>query len=122
MHNSRLIASIIGPILVAAVGTEMLSFDIWKGVHPSQVFFNGMVWFSGGLLIVRFHYRWTRDWRSLVTLVGWLMLIAGLFRMLVPMAPQAEPGAATFATMGIMILIGLFLTFKGYWPPNSDKA
>ena len=122
MHNSRLIASIIGPILVVAVGTEMLSFDIWEGVHPGQVFFNGMIWFSGGLLIVRFHPRWTRDWRSLVTVVGWLMLLAGLFRMLVPMGPQAAPGASTYAVMGIMIAIGAFLTFKRYWPHEGDKA
>lgn len=122
MHNSRLIASILGPILVVAVGTEALTFDIWEGVHPTHVFLNGMILFATGMVIVRFHYRWTRDWRSLVTLVGWLLLAAGLMRMLVPMGPQAEPGIATYAGMAVLIAIGLFLTYKGYWPRNDDNA
>ena len=122
MNRSRLIASIIGPIVAMSVGTEMLSMEIWEGINPRHVFLNGMILFSGGIVIVRFHPGWTPDWRSLVTFVGWFLMLAGTWRMAVPNAPQAEPTVSAYAMMAVFIAIGLFLTFKGYWPRNSDDA
>ena len=122
MHNSRLIASIIGPIIAVSIGAEALSMQIWTGIDPRHVFLNGMILFSAGIVIVRFHPRWTRDWRSLVTAVGWLLMLAGVWRMLVPNAPQAEATWGAYAMMAVFVAIGLFLTVKGYQPRNEDQA
>jgi hypothetical protein len=34
--------------------------------------------FAAGLAIARAHNLWTRDWRVLVALVGWLGMLAGV--------------------------------------------
>jgi len=116
VHQSRLIASIIGPIIAVSVGAETLSMQIWTGIDPRHVFLNGMILFAAGIVIVRFHPRWTRDWRSLVTVVGWLLMLAGTWRMLVPNAPQADATPTVYIWMSALVALGLFLTYKGYWP------
>ena len=114
MDASTLIASLIGPVLMAVTTTETLNLKIWQKVEPSLVHLNGLILFAAGLAILRFHPGWSADWRSLVTLSGWMLLAAGLYRMLRPAAPQMGQGPATYVLTGLLWGLGLLLTIKGY--------
>ena len=74
--------------------------------------------FVGGLAIVRAHNRWARDWTVLVTLSGWFFLALGLFRMFAAESYRrgsASTSSTVFMVLeGILLAIGLFMTFKGY--------
>jgi len=54
----------------------------------------------------------------MVTLVGWIAILGGLFRMF---APEAQRGLQNTPTFGVYVVdivlfaIGTLLTFKAYW-------
>ncbi len=120
METSRNIAAIMGPTIMAATSLETLNFHIWAGIHPTTVFNNGIVWLMGGLAVVWFHNLWVKDWRVIVTLLGWMSLFSGLFRMAFPDAPQAERGVVTFAVIGLLFLAAAVVTWKAYTTRSSN--
>ncbi len=64
--------------------------------------------------------RWTPDWRIIITILGWLLVIAGIIRIVLPAAAAVAAislysGGYAMAIVGIIVLvIGGFLSFKGY--------
>lgn len=72
-----------------------------------------------GLLIVIRHNVWESDWRILVTLIGWLVLLQGAFRLLFPEASvrfMKELHSKVGCTLlsWIWLLIGLYLIWVGH--------
>lgn len=114
MTNSRQIAQLIGPTLVAITTSEALHLDIWTRNIAPITYLNGTLLFVAGRSIVCVHNRWTRDWTVLVTLIGWGAIAGGLFRMFAPQAQQGGKNAATYLGILILLAIGIFLTVKGY--------
>ncbi len=114
MTSSRQIAGLIGPTLLALTASEALNLHIWETNIPPGTYLNGLILFVAGLSIVRVHNRWTRGWPVLVTLVGWVVILGGLYRMFAPEAPQAPQSTPTYAGIVVIFAIGSFLTFKAY--------
>jgi hypothetical protein len=79
-----------------------------------------MLMFVAGLAIVRAHHHWRRDWSMLVTLLGWLSLLGGLARILVPMqladavVSLSDQPAIELCAAILVLPVGAFLTYKGY--------
>jgi uncharacterized membrane protein YhaH (DUF805 family) len=88
LANSRRIAGLVGPALIAITVTEWMNLDIFTAdMGPSfatHVYLNGTLLFVAGLAIVRAHNHWTRGWPVLITLVGWIAMLGGLGRMVAP--------------------------------------
>ena len=120
MSNSKRIAGIVGPTIVAMVVSEfpLVQPHLYDAQIPPVVYLSGTLMFVAGLAIVRAHNRWTRDWTVLVTLSGWFFLVLGLFRMFAAGAYQrnsANTSAGTFMILeGILAILGLIMTFKAY--------
>ena len=118
--NSKRIAGILGPTIVAMVVSEfpLVQPHLYDAQTPPVVYLSGTLMFVGGLAIVRAHNRWTRDWTVLVTLSGWFFLVLGLFRMFAAGAYQrnsASTNATTFMILeGMLVILGLIMTFKAY--------
>jgi uncharacterized membrane protein len=78
-----------------------------------------------GLSIVRAHNFWTSGWLVLVTLMGWLAMLGGLFRMVAPEFAQQQTEqhtTALYALLIVLLAIGIFLTFKAYGREDSKTA
>ncbi len=124
MSNSKRIAGIVGPTIVAMVASEfpLVQPHLYDAQIPPVVYLSGTLMFVGGLAIVRAHNRWVRDWTVLVTLSGWFFLLLGLFRMFAAGAYQrnsANTSARTFMILeGMLAVLGLIMTFKAY---SRDK-
>lgn len=58
----------------------------------------------------------------LITVVGWVTLLSGLYRMLAPDAPQAARAAPTYAVLAALFAVGLVLTFKAYRPASRGHS
>ena len=120
MPDSKGIAAIVGPTIVAMVVSEfpLVQPHLYDTQIPPVVYLSGTLMFIGGLAIVRLHNRWTRDWTVLVTLTGWFFLVLGLFRMFAAGAYQresAETSATVFMLLeAILAILGLIMTFKAY--------
>lgn len=119
MADSRQLAELIGPTMVVLGATEALNLNMFVAQIAPLVYLNGTILFVVGLALVRAHNRWTRNWPILITLIGWTLLLAGLFRMVAPEAPQAGADIPTYAMLAVIVLIGLFLSYKGYGPADG---
>jgi hypothetical protein len=116
----------MGPTLVAGAASVLLNLSDWPGLaerafrDPSLIFVSGFPLFVAGLAIVRAHNRWSGGWPVIVTVLGWLALLGGLSRILLPirLADIAIPlvhSTAVLATVAVVLLVaGAFLSFKGY--------
>jgi hypothetical protein len=126
-----LIARLIGP-LFAALGLGMLlnatfyAAAVGEGAaSPVLIAIAGMATLVAGLAILNAHRAWTADWRVLVTLIGWLFIIAGLIRLILPtlaetLAPAVYSGPAALMVAGVVVLvIGAVLSFEGYRTANK---
>lgn len=116
MANSKHIAGLVGPTLIAMSLSEMLNAHIWAGVPVTQIYLAGSLWFVGGLSIVCVHNLWVRGWPAVVTFMGWFIMLGGLGRMFFPAAAkQSTPNDAILLVIQLSLLaIGIFLTYKAY--------
>jgi 1,4-dihydroxy-2-naphthoate octaprenyltransferase len=120
MPNSKRIAGLVGPTIVAMLASEfpLVQPHLYDAQIPPVVYLSGVLMFVGGLAVVRAHNHWARDWTVLVTLSGWFFLLLGLFRMFA--AGLYQRGSAKISTTVFMILesilfiSGLIMTVKAY--------
>jgi hypothetical protein len=121
MTNSKKIAALIGPVIIAVTISETINVHIWAGNIAAAVHLNGSLLFLAGLAIIRSHNYWNRSWPIVITLTGWFILILGLLRMF---DPEMQLQGAKQTTMIIIVTmfvlaVGVFLTVKAYWPDNK---
>jgi len=85
------------------------------------IYLNGVLLFVAGLAIVNCHNIWIYGWQTLITIIGYIVIIVGLFRMFFPEIQKAEFDNNNSILIGefILILIGIFLTFKAYFPTKK---
>lgn len=120
MPNSKRIAGLVGPTLVAMLISEfpLVQPHLYDAQIPPVVYLSGVLMFVGGLAIVRAHNHWARDWTVLVTLSGWFGVTLGLFRMFA--AGQYQRSSANTSTTvfmvveAVLLVLGLLMTFKAY--------
>lgn len=120
MTNSKRIAGLVGPTVVAMTASEcpLVQPHLYDAQIPPVVYLSGVLMFLGGLAIVRAHNHWARNWTLLVTLSGWFFLALGLFRMFAAglyRRGSANTSTAVFVVLeGMLLVAGLILTVKAY--------
>ena len=87
--------------------------------NRSLVFLSGLLALTVGIAMVISHSVWEANWRGVITLFGYLSLIKGIVRTGFPGLPERVAmslleGNRTKAWIGIMILIGAYLTWAGF--------
>lgn len=72
MTDSKRIAGLVGPTIVAMTASEfpLVQPHLYDAQIPPVVYLSGVLMFVGGLAIVRAHNQWKRDWTVLITLSG----------------------------------------------------
>ena len=125
MATSRRFAGLIGPTLIALALSEGLNLQLMFD-NPAPVvlvYLNGTLLFVAGVAIVRDHNRWTAGWPVLVTILGWLAILAGLARMFAPVLTQRETHVpvAVYGLLAVLLVVGIFLSFKAYGPDGRKS-
>ena len=118
--KSKLFAGIIGPTMIVLSITEYLNLDIWATNIPAITYLNGLFFLVAGLFIINVHNNW-KNWPSIITITGWLILLLGLFRMIFPKANQANEGMLPNIFFLIMLALGSFLFYKAYFERKPMK-
>ena len=126
MTTAKSIAGLIGPTLAAIALGVLLNLASFPALaeqvsrEPALIFLSGVLLFVAGLAIVRVHNVWSGGWPVLVTILGWLALISGLIRILLP-TKLAEMAAGFGQNTGlitasaiVLLVVGGFLSFKAY--------
>jgi hypothetical protein len=121
-----MIAGLIGPTLPAIAASMLINLGSFPAMaeqisrDPGLIFVSGILLLIAGLAIVRTHNIWAGGWPVLVTALGWLAVLSGLVRMLFPIqgaaiaAAVGQNTALVLASAVTLIVLGAFLSFKGY--------
>jgi len=126
MSAAEIIAAILGPFyLIVAVGL-FLDPDRYRRViqgffeQPALVYIGGVMALFMGLLILAFHRTWGGDWTALITVIGWLAAVKGAVLIVNPeywarlTESMMRTGSRIRVAAVAALLLGLFLTIKGY--------
>jgi hypothetical protein len=125
MQPAVFIARLVGPVFVA-VGLGILlngtfyTALILEAVHsPTLIYFSGLLALAPGLAILNVHRTWN-GWPVIVTIVGWLMVIGGAFRLVLPATTATLAGdiytkpAVLLTIAAVMVVVGAYLCFESY--------
>ena len=126
MDTSIFLAKLVGPMMlvmglfvvfnperIRRVGREFLDSE-------ALIFMSGVITLPVGLAIVVTHNVWEANWRVLITLIGWIAVLAGIARLALPDAMKTLGEAMlekTFMTTvpgALMAIIGVYLSYHGY--------
>jgi len=127
MSISIFLARVIGFYFVIVGAFYFLRRDYIKTVindlfaHAAMSVIGGTVALIIGLLIVITHNFWVFDWAVVITIVGYLSLIKGIWLLFFPesgknFARRLISGQGHLIFGAILILIGIFLLVMGYAP------
>jgi hypothetical protein len=126
MANSLFLAKLIGPILLAgAIGMlvngqtyRMLTDEFLRS--RALIYLSGVLAMTAGLAIVLTHNVWVANWPVIITIFGWLGLIGGAVRIIVPQGTErigrrvlAYRHGLTIGAVG-WLAIGAILSVFGY--------
>ena len=126
METSLIIASLLGPALTAialAMLTNRRALEAMAGQMPNNiavVFLAGLLLLIAGVAIVRVHNVWSGGWPIIITIIGWMAVIGGFVRMIIPdqsaaMAAQLVENRPLIVASGLIMLgIGIYLSLLGY--------
>lgn len=116
MAQSKHLAALLGPSLIAVTLTESINADIFTNTSAHLVYLNGALLFVAGLAIVRTHNLWIARWPVLITLMGWVCLLVGLVRMTAPVSAlqAAQYPTAVQALTVLLFVMGIILSFYAY--------
>ncbi len=120
------IAKLLGPvILVLSIPMLLQPKRLLQTTQdflsmPPLVLISGVLAMVAGLAIVNLHNLWVWDWRVVVTLFGWALVLGGVFRVLAPRY-VVQVGHAllqqswlTRIAGGLWGLLGIFLCYQAY--------
>ena len=126
VQASIFLARLLGPlllilgisILVNARAFEAMGRELVGSVTLVCLF--GFMDLAAGLAIVLTHNVWVANWRVLITLIGWLLLIRGAIRVLLTEKAMAVgrkvvASRQTYSiSAGALVILGLVLCYFGY--------
>ncbi|MBI4548126.1 MAG: hypothetical protein HY707_09105 [Ignavibacteriae bacterium] len=125
METSIFLAKVIG--LFGAIST--LAIIIRYETHlvmeenavqsPAVIYLSGFLFLLLGILVTVSHQVWTRDWRVVITILGWLLLAKGLMRIFFPEAVkkfiEKKRNDRRFLLAEVVtFFISLYLIYQGF--------
>ena len=119
MSSERNAAAIVGPTALAMALGEALNASIFVNTDPQLTFLDGALLFIAGVSLLRAHSAWVMRWPVVITILGWTVAGVGLSRLIEPtVEPGPTSGPGFIAGLVVLVLLGLFLSWKGYGPED----
>jgi hypothetical protein len=125
-HSTRMFARVLGPFLVISCVTAVVRAPDMRalvtdfGANPVWPWVTGAFMLVGGLIIVALHQCWRGAAAVVVSVMGWLLALRGLFLLAFPTAFMSmansvlEAGALWRTVCVCFALIGLYLAYVGW--------
>jgi uncharacterized membrane protein len=126
MAPAVLIARLAGPLFVVIGLGILLNASFYadmvvEAVHsPTLVYLSGVASLLAGVAILNAYRAWTASWRVIVTVLGWLCVIGGIMRIVLPqivtsLATTIYSGPAALIVAAVIVLIlGAYLSYESY--------
>jgi hypothetical protein len=126
MMASIFLARLLGPVFLIVGASILFNPKVFRDIAAevvrsvTLVYLFGFIDFAAGLAIVLSHNVWLMGWPVLITLIGWLLLIRGTVRVLIPetvmgFAAKVLGNKQLIPVAGVVTgIIGLVLCYFGY--------
>jgi hypothetical protein len=126
MQTSIFIAKLLGPIFIVIGLAGLINYERFKKLafefidSEALIFISGIITLPAGLAIVNTHNVWTAGWPLIITLFGWIAVVAGIVRIALP-GPLKPLGRSMIenktyflVTCAGWVLLGAFLFYQAY--------
>lgn len=125
MDTSVFLARVIGLFVTLSTAAILLRYkkalELEAAVvkNPMTTYLSGFLILILGILLVVSHQLWTSDWRVIITVIGWLVLLKGLLRIFFPeavgklIAKKQRNRHFVWAEVAVLLL-GLYLLYQGF--------
>ncbi len=135
MQRSIFLAKLIGPFLAVCGVALMLNADVFRLIGDEIIKSHALVYLAGllalvaGLALVNTHNVWVAGWPVIITILGWISLVAGVIRVVFPRVVETL-GTAMLASISnnfivgeglVCLALGLWLSYAGYAPAPAAK-
>lgn len=125
METSIFLAKVIGLVSVISTVAVLIRYKKSLTLEEEAVKSPGVTYVTGlaililGVLLVVSHSVWTYDWRLVITIVGWLVLLKGAGRIFFPNAvrrliEKKRDDRRFLFGEAVVLLIGLYLLYYGF--------
>jgi uncharacterized membrane protein len=127
MPTSIFLAKLIGPIFLAVGAGLIANAAVYRKLAEEAlasyalIYVSGILTMTAGMALVLSHNVWVADWRVLITLLGWLAIVGGALRIVMPQGTQTvgrsvlkHPQGLTIGAV-VWLAIGALLCFFGYF-------
>jgi uncharacterized membrane protein len=127
MDSSIFLARLIGPLFVVIGAGLLVNRENYRTLarefleSPALIYIAGIIAFLGGLAIVLTHNVWIAGWPVIITILGWITLIGGVIRIVIPSA-SAQLGERMLRNeywlpiaAAIYVALGLWLSIAGFF-------
>ena len=125
MEQSLFLAKVIGSFMVVIAILALTKKQNLIAVLDNFMQNKWLITMSGlpalilGLLIVNSNNIWAKDWRVLITLVGYGAIIKGLIRLFSPetvvsMIGKWKQGSRLTVVAVIILILGAYLAYHGF--------
>ena len=126
METSRILARIIGPILIVPAVGVFLNMEAYQHLVAEFVknaplcYLSGFMSLAFGLIMLEFHRKWEARWPVIITILGWMSVIKGIRLIIFPgmvldqLYPYAMGSVPLAISLAVSLAVGVFLTIKGY--------
>ena len=140
MTTSKYIARLMGPVLlIIAIGMALGLAMEGQGYssllkefigNRGLIFITGVLALVAGVAIVNAHNLWVPDWRVIVTVLGWLLVLRGIMLLVFPVTVQTLGDRIVASQSGIVagaavtFVLGAILCLMGYehlWASNPRR-
>ncbi|MDJ0514103.1 MAG: hypothetical protein QNJ62_11740 [Methyloceanibacter sp.] len=128
MNTSIYLAKLIGPILLVVGAGLLFNKSVYREAAEDVIksrallYLFGATEFTAGLAIVLAHNVWAWNWSVIITLLGWLLLVRGAVRIVLPQqivdfgAKLLRDNSNLLSVSGFVVLVlGAVLSFFGYF-------
>lgn len=127
METSILLAKILGPYCAIVAFSGLLNLKTYQRVidefsaNTAMIYISGVLALLFGLLILQYHSIWVFNWRVIITIIGWMGLIKGIYLIFFP---GSLPQVAKFykkspiflvSNLVLVLVLGVILTAFGYF-------
>ena len=125
MELSFFLAKVIGLLLMLVAASLLINrknvdllFDVYE--HAAAIYITGTLETLLGIVFALSHNVWTPDFRLIITIIGWSLLVRGVGRIFFPshvasILKKFRAARSIFTPLlAIVFLIGAYLTYNGF--------
>ena len=125
METSIFLARVLGLFFVMSTAAILVRYkrspvlEEKAASSPVLIHLSGFVILTLGVLLVVNHPVWTLDWRLVITITGWLVVLKGAGRILFPSAvgraiARRRRDRRFLLGEVVVLLVGLYLLYHGF--------